>query len=766
MASAQIGVQILGDASSLNRAFLSAEAGATKFTSRMSKANESTRGVLSGSGLGRTSLLFGSTAFLGGALAGGAIEKTISGAEDLNKAISATNLIFGKSSQIVKDWSSTTADSMGIARVQALKAADTFGLLFHNVGLAPARAADLSQGLVKLAADLGSLKDADPSQVLTALRAGLTGQLRGLKQYGILINNASVQQQAMADTGKKNANALTNQELVLARYEIIMQQTSLVQGNFARDSGTLANQTKVLKAGFSDLSDELGNALIPSAVTVVQDLNALIGLGKKAKEFFSGTGDSAETAAGQVDKFDASVGKAEHKNFFQKGFLGRFLHGASPGAGVNDFLKNAAKNTLEPGVALKGFLQIIGIIPAAIDHATDRLKLASGGLGEFAADARGATIATGDFTDSLKSLETQANALTFKSLKLQADNAPLDQRIAAQKQIIANDKRIVAGTPSGSKSRRQALNQQIADQNQLASLQGQVTQKQAAAQAKIDQQRQDAITAESNRISKIFQGFDVKLSNAQLTPGLKDDLKVLNQELVTVLKLEKTHKNNLDLQQREVDIRGQIIGLQKQQADQQSQQLKDAQDQAKSLFGTLFQQADQASTAFLGGSRGKRTIAVPGETGGPTTAKDLLTSITQQNKSFAQLTSDIGVLAKRGAPASLLTAAKSGQISAAQVDALAKASPKVLERIFGQVRRADKLIASATKMELRANTVTVDAKTLKLTGAGAGDRGTTSQNDRDVTVKVFLDGKQIEQSQVRRSKKRANQRRGRVGGTR
>lgn len=280
--------------------------------------------------------------------------------------------------------------------------------------------------------------------------------------------------------------------------------------------------------------------------------------------------------------------------------------------------------------------------------------------------------------------------------------------------------------------------------------------------------------AAGDAFQKMFDRFDLALSKAQLTPSLKDDLKVLQNELAVVNGLLAKHKNNLDLQQKQIDLQGQILDIQKQQKDTieqqrkaQQQALADAKNQARQLFGSLFQAPDltQNPPSFLGGTRGRKTVLGTG--GG---AADLLANITAQNSAFARLESDIARLIKRGAPASLVSAARTGEISAAQVDALAHASKGTLDRIFSQVRKADKLITQAAKAQINAKTATVNAGSVNVHGTLHGSGATAGRGDFIVNIQNFhssaTNPRQLEEELRRRSKKRANQRRGRVGGTR
>jgi hypothetical protein len=273
-------VRVIGDDRSLQQTFARSEAGAKRFERSVDSANLRTqalgqglRGALSQTGGPAGGLLFGSAAFVGTAIATAAITKSVKAASDLNEQITKSKAIFQDSAAEIRSWSETTAERLGISQRAALEASGTFGNLFKAIGIGNEQNAELSKSLVQLASDLASFNNANPEDVLLALRSGLVGEAEPLRKFGVQLSEARVQQQALTDTGKQHAAELTNQEKALARYEIIMADTSAAQGDFARTSGGVANQTRILQANIEDVSAEFGSAFLPAVGAGIQGLN-------------------------------------------------------------------------------------------------------------------------------------------------------------------------------------------------------------------------------------------------------------------------------------------------------------------------------------------------------------------------------------------------------------------------------------------------------------------------------------------------------------
>ena len=119
-----IEVKVLGDVRPLQRSLNGASRNVKEFEGHLGKAG---RGALSASGafshLGR-SIAFASGAFLGAAGFTQVMKQSVEAAMSLNKEMSKTEAVFGKSTKAIDTWSKTTASAFGIARADALKSVD------------------------------------------------------------------------------------------------------------------------------------------------------------------------------------------------------------------------------------------------------------------------------------------------------------------------------------------------------------------------------------------------------------------------------------------------------------------------------------------------------------------------------------------------------------------------------------------------------------------------------------------------------------------
>lgn len=192
-------------------------------------------------------------------------------ASDLAETHAKTGEIFGTMSDEVIAWSKTTAQSMGQSQQTALDAAATFGIFGKAAGLTGEDLADFSLDFAALASDLASFNNTSPEQAIDAIGAALRGESEPLRAYGVLLDDASLRQEALKlgliETTKE---ALTPQQKVLAAQALIYAQTTVAQGDFARTSDGLANSQRILTAKMKDLGTELGVVLLPLAQKLVE----------------------------------------------------------------------------------------------------------------------------------------------------------------------------------------------------------------------------------------------------------------------------------------------------------------------------------------------------------------------------------------------------------------------------------------------------------------------------------------------------------------
>lgn len=232
------------------------------------------------------------------------LKEAVAGAADFETALKSVNGVFGSGSQIVQDFAKTAATSVGLSEKAALEGSKSFGAFAKLAGLAEGGAAKFSTGLVQAAGDLGSFYGVPTGSALTALEAGLRGQAEPLKQFGILLDTAEMNSKSMELGLGANSGALNEQEKILVRHAIIMDNLGDAQGNFAKESDKYGNSIKTVGALFENLQKDLGGVLLPILAKLAGALVPIIQqLGPVLTKIFDALIPAIDAVVNELDSF-------------------------------------------------------------------------------------------------------------------------------------------------------------------------------------------------------------------------------------------------------------------------------------------------------------------------------------------------------------------------------------------------------------------------------------------------------------------------------
>lgn len=199
------------------------------------------------------------------------ILKLTDGASDLSETIAKSEQIFGDAAKQIDEWSNSSATAFGQSKKQAIDAASTFAIFGKSAGMSGAELVKFSTQFTQLASDFASFYNTSPEDAITAIGAAFRGENEPIRRYGILLDDASMRQEALRlGIVKTTKEALTPQQKVMAASSLIMKQSSDAQGAFQRESNSLANQQRILSAEIKNLADDLGKAFLPTVTNIVK----------------------------------------------------------------------------------------------------------------------------------------------------------------------------------------------------------------------------------------------------------------------------------------------------------------------------------------------------------------------------------------------------------------------------------------------------------------------------------------------------------------
>lgn len=214
-------------------------------------------------------------------------KESIKLASDIEEVQNVIDVTFGNGAAQIEEFARSAAEAFGLSELSAKQYAGTMGAMLKSSGLATGAAQEMSTTLAGLAGDLASFYNLDTDTAFEKIRSGISGETEPLKQLGINMSVANLEAYALSQGITKSYNAMSQAEQVLLRYNYLLSVTTDAQGDFARTSGSFANQIRILQLNFDQLRIAVGNALIPIAQAVLPGINAIISALTKLATVFS-----------------------------------------------------------------------------------------------------------------------------------------------------------------------------------------------------------------------------------------------------------------------------------------------------------------------------------------------------------------------------------------------------------------------------------------------------------------------------------------------
>lgn len=196
---------------------------------------------------------------------------------DLAEVQNVVDVTFPRMSAQVDEFAKKAAASFGLSETMAKKFTGTFGAMAKAFGFSEQAAYEMSSTLTGLAGDVASFYNISQDEAYTKLKSVFTGETETLKDLGIVMTQNALDAYAMANGYNKVTKDMSEAEKVALRYAFVQQQLSLATGDFARTSGSWANQVRLLSLQFDSLKATIGQGLINLFTPIIKVINTLLG---------------------------------------------------------------------------------------------------------------------------------------------------------------------------------------------------------------------------------------------------------------------------------------------------------------------------------------------------------------------------------------------------------------------------------------------------------------------------------------------------------
>ena len=146
----------------------------------------------------------------------------------------------------------------------------TFNNMMRSMGLSKETSAALSGSMATLAADMANFARIPVEQAASDLQAALMGNTKALRDYGIVIDDAKIKQEALAQGLGNTKGELTAIEKAFVMNNLIMKETKDMVGSVAREQDSYAVTSKKFQAELNSIGDTIGGFLLPKISDVLK----------------------------------------------------------------------------------------------------------------------------------------------------------------------------------------------------------------------------------------------------------------------------------------------------------------------------------------------------------------------------------------------------------------------------------------------------------------------------------------------------------------
>lgn len=195
---------------------------------------------------------------------------------DLAEVQNVVDVTFGKMSRQVDAFAKNAMTQFGLSETVAKKYMGTFGAMAKAYGYTTQQAYSMSAAVTGLTADVASFYNLSTDEAYVKMKSIFTGETESLKDLGVVMTQAALDQYALNNGFGKTTAKMTEQEKVMLRYQFVMSQLADASGDFSRTSSGWANQVRVLTLQFDSLKATIGQGLINAFTPVIQVINTII----------------------------------------------------------------------------------------------------------------------------------------------------------------------------------------------------------------------------------------------------------------------------------------------------------------------------------------------------------------------------------------------------------------------------------------------------------------------------------------------------------
>ena len=222
-------------------------------------------------------------------------------AADLTEIRNVIDTMFAGEADEIYKWARGAKDAYGMSEKAALNYFSELATLLKTIGVEEDQLLSTSLNTIGRIADIASFKNLGFDETFNMVRSGLRGETESVERLGLSVHVATMVEWLGLEKETDFTKEKTQAEQYMDRYKYIMEQTSFMEGDFQRTSGSFSNQMKILNTNVEELQKTIGEELLPAATSLVTWLNSLFGGAENAEEAVGNMSSAFATAYADID---------------------------------------------------------------------------------------------------------------------------------------------------------------------------------------------------------------------------------------------------------------------------------------------------------------------------------------------------------------------------------------------------------------------------------------------------------------------------------
>ena len=358
---------------------------------------------------------------------------SLDAAQEVQEVGNRAKAVFGGDFGQAEESARKLADTLKRDKEEVLGMMASFNAMSHGAGIASKEALTLSEDMTRVAESLGKILNKTPQESFDIVKQGLAGMGRGLKEYGIYVDDASMKEYAHAKGIKAKFDELNEGGKTLVRSMYLEEKQLELQQNLGEANMTLREAWIELKAAIDPYLEAIGTVI---GVPIIAFLQGMAGGISAVTDLLRLLGASARDTAADIYNMGLSIAQ-----FFG---IAENAQKASTN-NVNEALSSMRESSSVNMSSMQGDLQMSKARSEDLVAALNSGKYKGTGLSSAEGEAKKLSKAMKDLADDFKKVSDDIGQKS-KEMEMKHKEA-MSGMIEKQRDLYArlNDLRTAAG---------------------------------------------------------------------------------------------------------------------------------------------------------------------------------------------------------------------------------------------------------------------------------------------------------------------------------